>query len=173
MPGGLPAILFFPAWVYLCRFRPSAEKIGNKRLFPLPVSPASLKASSLWRIPAVVPAGWWGGLETCVLSLVWPMRPGKPEGQREVPDRRKKEQLFWLSLTFQMWSNLITSHPNTVKLQNILKPQEPVRAPKVFGFTKLFRISLFSGLLYPAVFACSSLLVFLVTSPPLCPWISL
>ena len=42
------------------------------------------------------------------------------------------EQLFWLLLTFQMWSNLIISPPNTVKLQNILKPQEPVEYESVW-----------------------------------------
>lgn len=44
---------------------------------------------------------------------------------------------------------------------------------KVFGFNKLLPVSLFSGLLYPAVFACTSLLVFLLTLPALRPWVSL
>lgn len=90
------------------------RKTGHKHLFPLPVIPATHKAPSPLARPCcrtVREAG--GGLGTCVFSCVWPDRGGKPEGQCEAPDRWKKEQLFWLSFTLQMWSNVIVSHPNT------------------------------------------------------------
>lgn len=132
----LAAILFFPARVCVCRSRPSAEK-EDKRWTPFSSScqsgqPQGPLNPDMSRWLSYMQGGWRWGLGPCAFRLVWPARRGKPEGQREAPDRRKKEQLFWLSLTFQMWSNLITSHPNTLKLQNILKPQEPVRYESVW-----------------------------------------
>lgn len=132
----VPARPSFSSWNRCISAGPGLHlrrKTGHKHLFPLSVIPATHKAPSPLARPCcrtVRETG--GGFGTCVFSCVWPDRGGKPEGQCEAPDRWKKEQLFWLSFTLQMWSNVIMSHPNTVKLQNILKPQEPVRYESVW-----------------------------------------